>query len=91
MAAARQQKRLQKELADLNSNPIDGVTIDLLQDSVVNWAVHIQGPEGTPYEGGKFTISIDFSDNYPFKCPKVQFVTKIYHPNIKTESGEICA
>ena len=36
-------------------------------------------------------MNIDFSDNYPFKCPKMQFVTKIYHPNIKTETGEICA
>ncbi len=89
--AARQQKRLQKELNDLSNSPIEGVTIDLLQDSVTNWAVHIQGPSGTGYEGGKFTISIDFSDNYPFKCPKVQFVTKIYHPNIKTDTGEICA
>ena len=41
--------------------------------------------------GGKFTVSADFSDNYPFKCPKVKFMTKVYHPNVKTESGEICA
>ena len=39
--AARQQKRLTKELNDLNNSPIEGVSIDLLQDSVVNWAVHI--------------------------------------------------
>ena len=40
------------------------------------------GPQDTPYDGGKFIVNIDFSDNYPFKAPKVKFVTKIFHPNI---------
>ena len=40
--------------------------------------------------GGKFVINIDFSDNYPFKCPVMKFKTKIYHPNVKESSGEIC-
>ena len=88
---AKQQKRLSKEMQDLNASPLEGVAIDLVSDQLTHWNVHITGPEDTPYAGGRFTVSIDFSDNYPFKCPKVQFVTKIYHPNIKTETGEICA
>ena len=75
----------------MNGDPVPGVTIDLVQDSIVNWNVKIQGPAGTPYEGGTFIVNVDFSDNYPFKCPNMKFVTKIYHPNIKTETGEICA
>ena len=35
-------------------------------------------------------ILLDFSDNYPFKSPKIKFVTKIYHPNVKQDTGEIC-
>ena len=89
--AARQQKRLSKELNDINNDPISGVTIELVQDSIVNWNVKIAGPAGTPYEGGTFVVNVDFSDNYPFKCPNMKFVTKIYHPNIKTDTGEICA
>ena len=33
---------------------------------------------------------MDFSDQYPFKCPKIKFLTKIYHPNIRQDDGEIC-
>jgi len=58
---------------------------------MAKWNVSIPGPKGSPYEGGKFVVNLDYTDNYPFKCPKIKFVTKIYHPNIKTEEGEICA
>ena len=89
--AARQQKRLTKEMKDFENDPVEGVAIELEHDNIVHWNVAIMGPEGSYYEGGKFVINIDFSDNYPFKCPKMQFITKIYHPNIKTDNGEICA
>jgi len=35
-------------------------------------------------------LQLDFSDNYPFKSPKIKFLTKIYHPNIRQDTGEIC-
>lgn len=53
----------------------------------------MDGPEGTPYEGGTFQIDADFNDNYPFKPPKCSFATKIYHPNVRKDGdniGEIC-
>lgn len=81
-----------QELTDLNVNsPIEGVSIALVADSLTNWNATIIGPQDTPYEGGKFIVNIDFSDNYPFKAPKVHFKTRIYHPNIKQDTGEICA
>ena len=79
-------------MTDLNnSNPIEGVNIDLVGDNLTNWNATIIGPGDTPFEGGKFIVNIDFSDNYPFKAPKVHFKTKIFHPNIKQDTGEICA
>lgn len=35
-------------------------------------------------------MHVDFADNYPFKAPKVLFKTKIFHPQIKQDTGEIC-
>ena len=66
-----------------------GVTVEIADDLFM-WKLLIDGPEGTPFVGGKFIVNVDFSDNYPFKPPKIKFVTKIYHPNVKTDTGEIC-
>lgn len=42
-----------------------------------------------PYNKGAFKVSIDFPVEYPFKPPKLTFVTKIYHPNVD-EKGQVC-
>ena len=60
------------------------------ENDVMIWNVLIDGPEGTPFVGGRFTVNLDFTDNYPFKPPKIKFTTKIYHPGVKTDTGEIC-
>ena len=55
----------------------------------MKWEAILFGPKETPYEGGKFKMVIEFSNEYPFKPAKYTFVTKIYHPNINS-SGSIC-
>ena len=59
------------------------------EDDMMFWNCTLDGPEGTPYEGGKFKLTLEFPANYPFKPPKVRCLTKIYHPNIN-KTGEIC-
>lgn len=50
----------------------------------------MEGPKGTPYENGVFTLDMKFPDSYPFKAPTVKFKTPVWHPNVKTDTGEIC-
>jgi ubiquitin-protein ligase len=51
--------------------------------------VFMKGPKDTPFEDGIFKLSIYLPEDYPFKAPKIKFITKMYHPNI-SEEGTIC-
>ena len=50
----------------------------------------ITGPDGTPYEGGVFDVDIVIPAEYPFEPPKMKFITKIWHPNVSSQTGAIC-
>lgn len=53
------------------------------------WEAMLNGPPGTPYEGGIYFLDITLPERYPFEAPKVKFTTPIYHCNIRSD-GEIC-
>ena len=87
----RMVKRLKKELDNINSDKMEGVRAALIdEDDFFNFNLLIDGPKGSPYEGGVFTVNVNCSDNYPNKCPKVKVMTKIYHCNIRSNTGELC-
>ena len=84
-------KRILKEIEDINKDPPDNCSAGPEDDStdMTKWNATILGPLDTPYEGGIFRLKIYFPPAYPFKPPLVQFITKVYHPNI-APNGNIC-
>ena len=83
-------KRLNNELKELKNSTILNCSAGLVNDTdILNWYATIFGPEGTPYQGGIFKLNIQFTNEYPFKPPKIYFTTPIYHCNIN-KNGDIC-
>ncbi|XP_020587605.1 ubiquitin-conjugating enzyme E2 27 isoform X2 [Phalaenopsis equestris] len=84
--------RVQKELVECNRDTaISGVSINLPDGAnLTHLCGTIIGPIGTPYEGGTFLIDIQLLGEYPFEPPKMQFITKVWHPNISSQNGAIC-
>ena len=81
--------RLTKEHQDINSKEKD-MKVWTINDDIYHWKGQIKGPIDTVYQDGKFQIDIVVPQNYPYGPPKMKFDTKIWHPNISSQTGAIC-
>ncbi|KAI5173415.1 hypothetical protein PAEPH01_1958 [Pancytospora epiphaga] len=76
-------KRLMKEYETIVKSNLPHISAAPIDDSdMYKWQAIIFGPENSIYAGGVFKLSIVFPPDYPFKPPRVEFLTKIYHCNI---------
>ena len=83
-------KRLQEEFKELNRRPMSnfGITVGLFdEDNLFEWKCTILGPKDTCYRGGLFHLKIIFPDDYPNTKPEIDFLTPIYHLNVKFFAG----
>lgn len=83
-------RRLIKEIKDMIKDPPPNCSAGPVDsENIFQWEGTIVGPPECPYEGGLFKLDIVCSGEYPFVPPKVNFKTRIFHPNI-TPDGKIC-
>lgn len=51
-----------------------------------HWGAKIRGPKGTPHEDGIYVLDIVFGDKYPYNAPTMNFMTRMYHPNVSSSA-----
>ena len=87
--SSNRERRVIKELRDIHADKErSGVTADICDaDGNVN---HLKGtltaPPDSPYAGATFKVDIKIPSDYPFKAPSIKFETKIWHPNISSQT-----
>ena len=90
-------RRLTKELADIHADTVSHISIKQVEEShpdpqnpiLAQLEGSFKGPPGTPYEGGTYRIEIKIPMDYPFLPPKMRFVTKVWHPNVSSQTVSV--
>jgi ubiquitin-conjugating enzyme E2 S len=85
-ALSRIAKEIQKMVADSETN---GVRLVVNERDLTDIQADIEGPTGTPYEGGVFRCKLVIGSEFPTAPPRGLFLTKIFHPNVSS-NGDIC-
>lgn len=81
-------RRVAKEVADIHSDTTSNIQADPVGggDDLTHLKGSFKGPPGTPYEGGTYTIDIRIPSEYPFRPPIMKFDTKVWHPNVSSQT-----
>ena len=87
------QKRITRELQEVaTSREVAecGLTLELVGSCLTSLVGSVTGPPDTPYHGGTYRLEITIPEDYPFRPPRVRFITEIWHPNVSSATGAIC-
>ena len=85
--SSNRNRRVQKENADIHNDPLCEITVEPVHgDDMTHMKGRFKGPPDTPYADGMYEIDIKIPNDYPFKPPVMKFITKIWHPNISSQT-----
>jgi len=78
-------KRLQREAVTLHTNPPAHITARASPEDILQWHYLLEGPPGTPYEGGFYHGMIKFPTNFPYAPPSITMCTPSgrFHTNTR--------
>ncbi len=91
----KNQKRLLKDVVELIKNPLNdnGIYYKHNPENMLQGYALIIGPSDTLYNYGYYMFEFNFSIEYPFKPPKVIYLTNEnnvrFHPNLY-RNGKVC-
>lgn len=82
--------RIQNDLRSLKKTPLDGVYVELVDDSnMFEWKIWFEGPVETAFAGGVYQAKMKFPENYPEGPPDLVIESEFWHPNVY-DDGKLC-
>jgi ubiquitin-conjugating enzyme E2 J1 len=82
-------RRIARELKQLHEEEGEegAFAVEPLEDNLREWHFALRGPDGTEFEGGVYHGRLSLPAEYPYKPPRIQFLT----PNGRFQTGvDIC-
>ena len=88
-------KRLAKDIIEIIKNPLidNGIYYKHDDDNMLMGYALVMGPEDTIYNYGYYFFKFNFTKEYPFKPPVLEYLTNgngiRFHPNLY-KNGKVC-
>ena len=81
-------RRITKEIADIQADTTSHIQAEPAGngEDLTHLKGSFKGPPGTPYEGGTYKVDVKIPNEYPFRPPIMKFDTKVWHPNISSQT-----
>ena len=88
MASSNRSRRIAKEIADIQNDQLSKIVVEPAGngDDLTHLRGQFLGPPDTPYEGATYYVDIKIPNEYPFRPPVMKFETKIWHPNVSSQT-----
>jgi ubiquitin-conjugating enzyme E2 S len=62
-------RQVLREMTELSQNPPEGIKVLLNEEDITDIQASIEGPAGTPYEGGIFKMKLVLPKEFPASPP----------------------
>jgi ubiquitin-conjugating enzyme (huntingtin interacting protein 2) len=85
--ASNRMRRIAKELGDIQNDKSSTIHAQpASSDDLTHLKASFPGPPDTPYAGGTYIVDIKIPNEYPFRPPVMKFETKLWHPNVSSQT-----